>query len=358
MENIRIEQTDKDLPRHWVSGSLKYDDFKPLTEGGSAELRLCMDKNLQRVVVFKALHPHLRGSELDNKRFLREARVTAMIPHPGTVPVYELGRDRNGSLYFTMKKIEGRDLRAVIMDMAAGDLNVTEKFPLTRLIDVLISACQTIAYAHAHGVFHRDLKPANIVVGEFGEVMVLDWGLAKVRGEVLPDIDMQVTGPTGLSLALTQPGRRAGTPLYMSPEQARGDTDIDERTDVFNLGSILYEMLTWKNLITAETIDDAMKQILETPAPLPREVAPERRVPEELEAICLKSLQKDAAERYQSVWDMAEDLQAWRDREEVSAYDYDHHPMKRIKIWIAHHRTLLIGGACAAAGIVVGWLMG
>ncbi|MBI1372290.1 MAG: protein kinase [Phycisphaera sp.] len=358
MKNIRIEQTDKDLPKHWLSGSMKYDDFEPLTEGGSASIRLAFDKNLQRTVAYKALHPHLRDSELDNKRFLREARVTALIPHPGTVPVYELGRDRNGELYFTMKKIEGRDLRAVIMDMAAGDLDVARQFPLSRLIDILISACQTVAYAHAHGVIHRDLKPANITVGEFGEVMVLDWGLAKVRGEVQPDIDMQVTGETGLSLALTQPGRRAGTPLYMSPEQARGDVTLDERTDVFNLGSILYEMLTWKGLITAETIEQAMEQITERPTPLPSEAAPEREIPLELEAVCLKCLEKDPAARYQTVMELADDLQRYRDREEVTAYDYQHHRLKRAMLWAEHHRVHLVGAGCAIGGLVIGLVIG
>ena len=178
--SIQITETDAPMPRQWLSGSLKYEDFTPLTEGGTAQLQTCFDKNLHRTVVYKTLHAHLQSSELETARFLREARVTAMIPHPGTVPVYELGRDRSGTLFFTMKKLEGQDLRTILMAISARDQQAAETFPQDRLVDVLIQACQTVSYAHAQGVIHRDLKPANILVGEFGEVTVLDWGLAKV----------------------------------------------------------------------------------------------------------------------------------------------------------------------------------
>ena len=126
--------------------------------------------------------PTLRDSEIETKRFLREARVTANIQHPGTLPVYELGRDREGQLFFTMKKVEGRDLRQILLDLRHEVPDVMEAFPLPRLLDILIQVCQTIAYAHDAGVIHRDLKPANVIVGKFGEVYVLDWGLAKVMG--------------------------------------------------------------------------------------------------------------------------------------------------------------------------------
>src|SRR6056297_460760 len=123
---INIAETDAPMPRQWLSGSLKYTDFKPLTEGGTAELQTCLDKNLHRTVVYKTLHEHLQSSELETARFLREARVTAMIPHPGTVPVYELGRDRSGALFFTMKKLEGQDLRSILMSISAKDRKVME----------------------------------------------------------------------------------------------------------------------------------------------------------------------------------------------------------------------------------------
>ncbi|MBB6430939.1 serine/threonine-protein kinase [Algisphaera agarilytica] len=318
---INLKLTDADFPKYWKSGSLKYDDFKPLAEGGTAALQTCVDRNLNRVVAYKSLHPHLADDEVETARFVREARVTAMIPHPGTVPLYEIGRDRSGHPYFTMKKLEGRDLRSILADLSARKHRTEDLYPLERLIDILISASQTVAYAHVQGVIHRDIKPANILVGEFGEVTVLDWGLAKIRGEPTPDAALPPKGKTGISLELTQPGRRFGTPLYMSPEQARGD-HTDERTDVYALGIVLYEMLTGKPLVFGNQIDDVLKQILERPTPAPHEVSPHNNIPHELEAICLRCLAKAPEERYPSVSTFITDLQAFRDAvpEKVEAY--------------------------------------
>ena len=190
---IALAETDKDMPRSWRSGSLKYSDFKPMAKGGTATIETCVDGNLQRQVAFKKLHPDLASSAIETKRFLREARVTANIAHPGTVPVYELGRDRQGALFFTMKCLHGRDLREIIHDLRHKVPEVEDSFPLPRLVDILIQVCQTVAYAHSCGVIHRDLKPANILVGEFGEVTVLDWGLAKVQGETHDDEDAPVS---------------------------------------------------------------------------------------------------------------------------------------------------------------------
>ncbi|MEM9882816.1 MAG: serine/threonine-protein kinase [Planctomycetota bacterium] len=320
---IRLRLTDADFPKYWKSGSLKYDDFAPLTEGGTCAIQTCLDKNLNRTVVYKSLHPHLADDETEAARFVREARVTAMIPHPGTVPLYELGRDRMGHPYFTMKKLEGRDLRSILTDLLQRNHRTQELYPLERLIDVLISAAQTVAYAHAQGVVHRDLKPANILVGEFGEVTVLDWGLAKVVGEITPDEAMPPAGKSGVALHLTQPGRRFGTPLYMAPEQARGD-DTDARTDVHALGIVLYEVLTGQPLVFGNNLDDVLHQVLERPTPRPSAVAPKRDIPDELEAICLKCLAKHPGDRYQNVPDLVDDLQAFRDDNprEVEAYDF------------------------------------
>ncbi len=352
---IRQEDTDDLLPIHWRSGSLKYADFKPLTAGGTAELKTCLDRNLNRVVVYKTLHEDLRESEMETKRFLREARVTAMISHPGTVPLYELGRDREGALYFTMKKLAGQDLRSILMDLSAKKRKTAKDFPLSRLIDTLIAACQTVAFAHEHGVIHRDLKPANILVGGFGEVMVLDWGLAKVKGEVEVFTDEELKGKNTKSLGITQPGRRYGTPLYMSPEQARGDADIDERADIFNLGSILFEMLTWKNLLFGNTVQDVLKQVLEQPTPVPSEIAPDRFIPKELEAICMHCLEKDPKDRYPSVMKLIDDLQRYRDHRTVSVVVHD--PMTHAWNWVYRHRVLLTALGAAAAGAGATWLL-
>ncbi len=357
---ILVAETDAPMPRQWLSGSLKYTDFMPLTEGGTALLQTCLDKNLHRVVVYKTLHEHLRDSELETARFLREARVTAMIPHPGTVPVYELGRDREGVLFFTMKKLSGRDLRTILMSIAAKEKAMLIEYPQARLVDILIQACQTTAYAHAQGVIHRDLKPANILIGEFGEVTVLDWGLAKVRGEqpsttVEKAVDTAATGKAAVSMELTQPGKRYGTPLYMSPEQARGDDDLDERTDVYNLGSILFEILTAKNLVWGNDVEEVLRQVLERPTPIPREIAPDRKISPELEAICLKALEKDPAKRYPTVTALMEDLQAYRAGEGVSVYRAS--VLVRLMRWRAKNAISVAAVVSGLAGAGLCWLI-
>ncbi|MEM6259875.1 MAG: serine/threonine-protein kinase [Planctomycetota bacterium] len=357
---INIGETDAPMPRQWLSGSLKYTDFAPLTEGGTAELQTCLDKNLHRTVVYKTLHDHLQNSELETARFLREARVTAMIPHPGTVPVYELGRDRSGVLFFTMKKLEGQDLRSILLAISAKNRETMAEYPLASLVDVLIQACQTVSYAHAQGIIHRDLKPANILVGSFGEVTVLDWGLAKVRGEK-PDtaveeaVDKETSGKKMVSLELTQPGKRYGTPLYMSPEQARGDVGLDGRADVYNLGSILFEMLTDKNLVWGNDVDEVLKQVLERPTPRPSDTAPDKAIPAALEAICLKALAKDPDDRYPSVNALVQDLSAYRTGRPVSIYRAS--ALVRLTRWRDRHALMLVALLGFIAGLVLCWAM-
>ena len=307
---FRLADTDQKFALHWKSGSLKYTNFKPMVEGGTAKLFSCFDENLRRTVVYKTLHDHLRDDEIETQRFLREARVTANIAHPGTVPLYELGRDRNGSLFFTMKRVNGRDLRSIIESLKAGDERTAIAFPLSAQVDILISVCQTVAYAHRHGVIHRDLKPANILVGGFGEALVIDWGLAKVWGE--PELATAEMGADE-DPALTPVGRRYGTPLYMAPELARGDAHIDGRVDVFSLGNVLFEILTHRQMLSGETVSDVTDRLLNHPLPKPSEVVPEKNIPPALETICLRALEKDVKDRYHDVTALMEALQTYRD---------------------------------------------
>ena len=307
--SLHLADTDGDFPVHWKSGSLKYSDFKLMTEGGTAKLFLCRDINLHREVVYKTLHPEMRESEIETQRFLREARVTAKLAHPGTVPVYEMGRDRNGDMYFTMKRVRGRNLRHIIQGLRDGSEKITQLFTLDVLIDSLIQICQTVAYAHNHGVIHRDLKPANILIGGFGEVLVLDWGLAKVWGE--SDLEHEPL-PKDADPVLTPAGRRYGTPLYMAPELARGDAHIDGRVDVFSLGNILFEILTLKQLLHGNTAQDVADNLLGKALLKPSEAAPDRSIPATLEAICCRALEKDPRERYPSVQSLLDALKAYR----------------------------------------------
>jgi len=307
---FRLSETDRMLEVHWRSGSLKYRDFELMDEGGIAKLYTCFDENLRRRVVYKTLHDHLKNSEIETQRFLREARVTANIAHPNTVPIYELGRDRSGSLFFTMKHVKGRDLRAIIRALRNGDKKTSELFSLSILIDILIQVCHALVHAQQRGVIHRDLKPANILTGEFSETYVIDWGLAKVWGE--PELIDLPNSNYQSSSSLTPSGRSYGTPLYTTPELIRGDSMVDGRVDVFCLGSVLFEILTHKQLLQGETIDEIKGELLNRPLPKPSQVAPEKEIPEPLEDICCHSLAIEPRDRFDSVQALSSALQAYQ----------------------------------------------
>jgi serine/threonine protein kinase len=336
---LQQEQTDELLPRAWKSGSLKYDELKPLSEGGTAKLFLTEDLNLHRNVAYKALHKDLQDSDIETQRFVREARVTANIQHPGTVPVYELGRDRDGQLFFTMKRVLGLDLRQILLDLKHEVPDTMERFPLPRLLDVLIQVSQTIAYAHDIGVVHRDLKPANIIIGKFGEVYVLDWGLAKVMGGKSLAKELG-SNPQPGDLSLTRSGMHYGTPMYMTPEIARGLSDLDEKSDVFSLGILLFEMLTLEPFLQGNDISEIKQKLLEEPYRLPREVNPERHIPKDLQAICMKALHRSRGLRYSNATSFLEDLQRYRHGEEVSVYWYS--GWERFTRWNNQNAYLII----------------
>jgi len=321
-KQITLSETDQDLPQHVKNGFMRYRDFEPLTQGGEAMLQTCFDENLGRVVVMKTLLPQLANLEVYRKRFLREARVTAQIPHPVTVPVYEISRDRDGNVYFTMKKLGGRDLCDIMDRISEGDKATKEKYPLDQLISVLIRVGQCLAYAHTMGVVHRDLKPANIMVGEYGEVTLLDWGLAKVWDmDDSDEVEVLVrSGQKTVSGRLTGRGDVQGTPFYMSPEQARETGNVDGRTDIYNMGIILYEILTNKSFMSGRNFKEIKRKILEDPVRAPADVMPRGAVYPELNAICLKALLKEPDDRYATMDEMVSDLRAHLLGQEVSVY--------------------------------------
>lgn len=354
-KHLDLEITDKELPRHIVNGYMRYDDFSKFAEGGTALLEECIDKNLGRRVVMKRLHPHILEDDTERKRFLREARVTALIQHPGTVPVYEIGRDRQGAIYFTMKKVEGDSLREIMLGIVARDKYFKSRFALKDLIEILAQVGQAVAFAHSRGVVHRDLKPANILVGGFGEVMILDWGLAKVLGEP-ESIHGDLPERDHVGLELTRAGKRAGTPLYMSPEQAEGDNDhIDGHSDIYSLGSILYEVLTHENLVWGTDKDEVLDKILHQDPVPPRKRAPQRHIPPILDSICMRAIQKKPEDRYDSLLDMVEDLRAYLLNETVKAHRYT--PWERFVNWEKRNTLLTTGIGAALLGSLLTLLL-
>ena len=308
---INAVETDRQLSRYFSNNFARYSDFKDLAKGGSATLRTCLDNNLGRRVVMKTIHSHLADRQYARARFLREARVTAQLQHPNTVPVYEIGQDFEGRLYFTMKKVSGETFRDIIEQLILGDEEANRVYNLDRMLGTIIQVCNALCYAHAHGVVHRDVKPENIQVGSFGEVMLLDWGVAKVWAQEGETSDGAILEHEDL----TDVGQRPGTPLYMSPEQVRGGGgEIDARTDVYSIGAVLYEMLTLKEPLRGERVSETFEMILkEVPIP-PHERAPKRFIPRLLGAIAMKSMEKDPNDRYQSMQELVDTLRDFRSR--------------------------------------------
>jgi len=320
-KNIELSETDRDLPKHVKNGFMRYRDFAPLTQGGEAILRTCVDENLGRTVVMKTLQPQFQNLETYQKRFLREARVTAQIPHPATIPVYELSRDSEGNAYFTMKKLGGRDMSDILDQISANHQPTVDQYPLEAMLNVLIQAAQCLAYAHNSGVVHRDMKPANIMIGDYGEVMVLDWGLAKVWDmDDNDDVDQLIrSGKQVMSGRLTGRGDVQGTPFYMSPEQAVETGDVDERSDIYSMGIILFEV-TGESYMSGKNFKEIKRKLQEGPVREPARVAPKKKIPPELNAICVKALQRQPVDRYQKMSILADDLRAAMLGNPVSVY--------------------------------------
>ncbi|QDV70790.1 Serine/threonine-protein kinase PknD [Rosistilla carotiformis] len=310
---IVLSATDHRLPDPMPVGLAKYTNFKDMAEGGSGKLRSCWDTVVNRLVVMKTLQSKFIHDPKENRRFLREARITAMLQHPNTVPVYEIGHDPEIGIYFTMKRISGENFFQALKRIAMGDEATAEAYSLQRRLEIAISAAQALAYAHVRGVIHRDVKPENIWIGNFGEVILLDWGVAKVWGhsdesesfvfrrEDAEDEEMQLR-------TLTGGGQRPGTPLYMSPEQVRGYKYLDERSDIFSMGIVLYEMLAIREPFRGRNINETFDNIQNVDPPPPSERSPDREIPAAADAIVMRAIQKKPKDRYQSMRAMIADL--------------------------------------------------
>ncbi|WP_168210407.1 bifunctional serine/threonine-protein kinase/formylglycine-generating enzyme family protein [Persicimonas caeni] len=276
----------------------RYEFLDELGRGGMGQVVLAHDRILKRDIALKTLLPDTAEQGNPRDRLLQEAQVTGILEHPSIIPIYDLGALSNEEPYYTMRVVRERSLEQIIQEMAVGQEHA---YSLTQLVSILRQVCLAVHYAHDRGVIHRDLKPENILIGAYGEVFVIDWGVAKV---VNPDLGA-VSQLGGDEL-----GALVGTPQYMAPEQAQGENDaIDQRTDVYALGAILYEVLTLQPVFTAEHVLSLLfKAVQEEPAP-PSARAPERSIPRELEDICLKALDKAPSNRYASAEAMADDLE-------------------------------------------------
>jgi serine/threonine protein kinase/tetratricopeptide (TPR) repeat protein len=318
--------------------------------GGLGRIWLARDDNLGRDVALKDLRPERAANPSTWARFLREARVTGQLEHPNIVPVYGVGLGANDHPFYTMRFVRGRTLSDAARAFhdpqrrgQPGTLNLRE------LLIAFVGVCNAIAYAHSRGVIHRDLKPQNVVLGDYGEVLVLDWGLAKLTGEGAEELGIPAAltpDESGIP-EQTMAGQVLGTPGYMAPEQAEGRLDLlDSRTDVYGLGAVLYEILTGRPPFRGGDTATVLRRVSHDPPDRPRSVA--AGTPAPLEAVCMKALAKKSADRYASAKDLAADILHWLADEPVSAH---REPLTvRISRFARRHRTLV---TAAAAVLVV-----
>jgi len=290
------------------AGEDRYVSVAPLGRGGMGEVGACRDRHLGRVVAVKRLLGDLVGDATGTARFVREARIQAQLEHAAIVPVYELA-EAGGVPYLTMKRVEGETLERVIERLAGGNEDASGAYPRRRLLSALGTVCLAVDYAHARGVVHRDLKPSNLMLGDYGEVFVLDWGVALVNARDEARAVSLLGEPRGIRFdggAATSEGGAttagaAGTPRYMAPEQLGGDAEVDARADVYALGAILFEILTLEPLHRAASLEERHA----SPDADVRVVAG-RDIPAELLAICERATARNPDERFASARSMFE----------------------------------------------------
>lgn len=334
-------------------------------QGGVGQISVVRDEKLGRTVALKELRPDRQHGSDARQRFLNEAIITSQLEHPGIVPVHELELDSRGEPYYVMRFIQGKTLADAIEEHYQKPTRAGLRALLTRFISV----CQTIAYAHEHGIMHRDLKPANIMLGEFGETLVLDWGLAK-RYRAAPEpaasgvetmiVRNRQAKPTGDSGELTQDGEILGTPAFMAPEQAAGEPDkLGPATDIYALGATLYQILCGEPPFKGQNIYEIFANLQAGRLAPPSKIAP--RVPRSLEAICKKAMALRPEDRYVSAKALADDVDRWMGDEPVSVRREPF--VARASRWLRRHQrtaalVLVFLGTALVALLISTFLMG
>ena len=332
-------QTLVGRPQRQVSEQ-KYIIAGEVGRGGMGIILNALDTDIRRQVAMKVISGGSGAPKESIERFVEEVQVQGQLEHPHICPVHELGTDVQGRVYFTMKMVKGSSLAEMVKQETETPVSADPR-RLTDILGTFLKICDGLAYAHSKGVIHRDLKPGNIMVGDFGEVYVMDWGLARIMGhadgrkEGLVITDRAEDRDT----MKTMSGSVVGTPAYMPPEQARGLVDeMDERSDIYSLGALLYELLTTAPPFTGRTPWDILERVCGEDSVSPSLKAPEREIPPELDAVVLKCLAKDREERYQSVQELKDEIALFLAGRPIGAMEYN--LWQVFHKWVGRNRVL------------------
>jgi serine/threonine-protein kinase len=353
-------QTVRSVPEPDIDHSIRFRPLRLFATGGQGLVYVAHDKQLGREVALKELKPRNSERKITRHRFIREAEITGSLEHPGIVPVYALGRHADGRPYYAMRLIQGRTLHDAVQHYYSPELKVSpvdRNLLFRKLLQRFVSVCQTVAYAHSRGIIHRDLKPANVLLGQYGEALVADWGLARpfhATGGCESDPEFPVEPDPGDPPSdATMMGSALGTPAYMSPEQSEGRWDeVGPATDVYSLGATLFTILTGQPPMPKLPWSEAHRRIINGEFPTPKQLNP--NAPRGLVAICRKAMAINQSDRYSSALALSEDIEHWLADEPVSA---EPEPWgERAQRWIRRHRTFVFasGVLWITAGITLG----
>lgn len=319
--------------------------LRPHAKGGLGVVSVAHDVELDREVAIK----EIRGENLSDdamQRFMMEAKVTGQLDHPGIPPVYAFGYFEDGRPFYVMRLIEGVTLKHAVEDFhkryPPPDTSRQRALELRKLLGAFVSVCHTLRYAHSQHVLHRDIKPSNIMLGNYDETLVLDWGLAKCREESLPYSELEAKAHQSKRRyddpTLTGTGSVLGTPHYMSPEQAHGQWEsVNMRSEVYSLGATLYTILTGQLPFSGSTREAVLEQVRQGNCRPPREV--DRRIPPELDAICRKAMALHREDRFATAGELASEIEHWLADEPIASYRES--SGRRLQRWWKTHQTAL-----------------